>query len=179
MVDSATLRTWLYRMVYLVTCCVIIFFHLIPLQTMFGRWPAPDLISSLTFAWILRRPEYVPVLMIAAVMFLADMLLLRPPGLQAAFIVIGAEFLRRRWHLMRELPFWMEWAVVAGVLVAIVIGQRLLLTIAMLERPSMSLTLLQLLATILSYPLVVFATRNIFGVQKSAPGAVDALGHRI
>ncbi|WP_428545501.1 rod shape-determining protein MreD [Profundibacter sp.] len=139
----------------------------------------PDLLVCMCFAWVLRRPDYTPVLLIAAVMLLADMLFQRPPGLMAALVVIGTEFLRRRTHLMRELPFLFEWAMVAGVMAAILIAYRLVLIIVMEPRPSFWLSMTLLISTIAAYPLVVAFSRYVLGVRKIAPGEVDELGHRI
>ena len=86
---EATRRVWSFRFLYVASCAAIMFFHLLPLQTSPGRWGAPDFLSALTYAWVLRRPEYVPALLIAAMMLLADMLFMRPPGLQAALVVAG------------------------------------------------------------------------------------------
>ncbi|HHI70488.1 MAG TPA: hypothetical protein ENJ91_05750 [Rhodobacteraceae bacterium] len=112
-------------------------------------------------------------------MLLADMLFQRPPGLMAALVVIGTEFLRRRTHLMRELPFLFEWAMVAGVMVAMLIAYRLVLIVVMQPRPSFWLSVTLLISTIAAYPLVVAFSRYVLGVRKIAPGEVDELGHRI
>ena len=59
---------------------LIMFFHLLPLETTPRRWAAPDLLVCLCFAWALRRPDYVPALAVAGVMLLADLMFQRPPG---------------------------------------------------------------------------------------------------
>ena len=44
-----------------------------------ARWPGPDLIAvRLTLAWVLRRPDYVPALLIALVVLVEDLLLHAP-----------------------------------------------------------------------------------------------------
>ncbi len=178
MVDFALTRIWLFRLLFAAICGTIIFFQLLPLKTAPGGWPAPDLLQAFTCAWVLRRPDYVPIVLIAAIMLLADMLFLRPPGLQAALMVAAAEFLRQRIHMTRDLPFGVEWALVATVLTGVALGQRLILLLLLVERPPLSLFLMQLLATILAYPLVVFVSRHIFGIRPAARGKVDTLGHR-
>ncbi len=128
---------------------------------------------------MLRRNDYAPLLLIAATLLIADMLLMRPPGLMAALTILGAEFLRARTRLLRELPFFLEWAMVAGVLLAILACYRFALILVLQPRPSLWLSLTQLATTIAAYPLVVAFSRYILGVRKIAPGEVDALGHRI
>jgi len=199
MVDPALSKKWFYWLLFIALSCLIFLLQLIPLQTMSsdcyspdfisGNWALsnlitcnltmPDLLICLCFAWVLRRPDYMPVLLIAAVMLVADMLFLRPPGLMTALVVIGSEFLRARVNVMRELPFMLEWALVTGVMVALLLGYRLTLIIVMQPRPSLWLSLTLLLTTTAAYPLVVAFSRYVLGVRKIAPGEVDALGHRI
>ena len=179
MVDPAPRKKWLYWLLFLALASIVFFLQLVPLQTTPSNWAMPDLLVSLCFAWVLRRPDYMPVLLIATVMLVADMLFLRPPGLMTALVVIGSEFLRSRVNVMRELPFMLEWALVAGVMVALLLGYRLALIIVMQPRPSLWLSLTLLLTTLAAYPLVVAFSRYVLGVRKIAPGEVDALGHRI
>jgi rod shape-determining protein MreD len=49
----------------------------------------------------------------------------------------------------------------------------------MVDQPTLGLTLLQLIATILAYPLVVAVTVFAFGLRRAAPGEVDDRGHRL
>lgn len=179
MVDPITSRLWLYRLLYLAIAILVIFFRILPLDLSAGRWPGPDLMAAVTFAWVLRRPEYVPVPLVFAVFFLTDMLFLRPPGLWTALVIMGLEFLRSREHLSRDLPFPLEWIMVSGILIAMTLANRLILLIFVVDQPNFGLTTIQWLATILFYPLVVLASRVIFGIRKKAPGEVDQLGHPI
>lgn len=179
MVDPAPHTKWLYRLIFIVISVVVIFFQIIPLQTTPSRWAMPDLLVCLSFAWVLRQNDYAPILLIAAVMLIADMLFMRPPGLMAALLVLGAEFLRARTRVLRELPFPMEWAMVAGVLLAILVANRFALILVMQPRPPLWLSMTQLIATLAAYPLVVLFSRYALGIRKIAAGEVDALGHRI
>jgi len=179
MVDPALRNKWLYWAMFVGLSGLIIFVQLIPLQTIPKNWAMPDFLICLCYAWVLRRPEYMPVMLIAFVMLLSDMLLMRPPGLMAALFIIGAEFLRGRTDLMRGFPFVLEWAMVAGVLTAVMAANRFVLFLVMMPRPSMTLSLSQLVTTVLAYPLVVLFSRYVLGVRKVAPGEVDSLGHRI
>ena len=51
--------------------------------------------------------------------------------------------------------------------------------LAMLPQVSLGQAMIQLIASILCYPLVVGATRLAFGVRKPATGEVDAYGRRM
>ena len=179
MVDPITTRRWMYRGLFLLIAATIIFFQLLPLDLTAGRWPGPDLIVAFAIAWVMRRPDYVPVLLVAAVFLLMDMLFMRPPGLWTALVVVGLEFLRTREPYSRDLPFALEWVLVASVLTAMTISARLIQMIFAIAQPSFGLIILQLGATVICYPLVVAASRTLFGIRTIAPGEVDQLGHRL
>ena len=177
--ESLPASVWAHRGLYAGLALVLLFLRLLPLGSVAGTWPGPDLLVCLTFAWVLRRPDYTPVLLIAAVMLLDDLLLMRPPGLWTAIIVLATEFLRRRGALAREISFAVEWLMVAAVMAASLLAFRLALMLAMLPQVSLGQAMIQLIASILCYPLVVGASRLAFGVRKPATGEVDAYGRRL
>lgn len=179
MADKGSSRVWFMRALYLALCFLVIFFQLLPLSTVPSGLAPPDAILALTFAWAMRRPEYVPALSIAFVVLLSDLLFQRPPGLAAALALIGAETLRARAIANRDMPYLVEWATVAGVMIAVALATRLMLALFFIPAPSLSLVLIQLALTIAIYPLVVLVSHAVFSVRKPAPGEVDALGHRL
>ncbi len=170
---------WLYGLAYFAVMAVFMLFQILPIETGPGRVPGPDLMVGLTFAWVLRRPRYAPTPLIALVFLIADLLFMRPPGLWTALVVVAVEVLRAREAGSREQPFPFEWALVAGTLLAITLADWLILAVFMVDRAGIGLVLLQFLATVFAYPLIVLALRLIFGVRKMAPGEVDALGRRV
>jgi len=177
MVDPITSRRWFYRLLFLLISAMVVFFELLPLDLTAGRWPGPDVVVAFTFAWVLRRPDFIPVALVAVVSLTMDMLFLRPPGLWAGLVVMGSEFLRSREPNSRDLPFLVEWVMVSGVLIAMTLAARLILLIFVVTQPSFGLITLQLAVTILCYPIAVAISRMIFGIRKIAPGEVDQLGH--
>lgn len=179
MIESIQARIWAYRGLFMLLAALDIFIHLLPLDLSAGRWPGPEFIVALAFAWVLRRPDYVPVILVAIVMLTLDLLYLRPPGLWTALTILGLEFLRSREHLMRDLPFLLEWATVSGVLILMTLACRLILAVFFVDQPSFGLTMIGLIATILSYPVVVIISRILLSIRKIAPGEVDQLGHRL
>lgn len=179
MIDPRATRRWLYRGLYLAACSLLIFMHILPVDLQAGRVPGPDLMICLTFAWVLRRPRFVPTLLIAFIFLVTDMLYMRPPGLWTALVVIGVEVLRSREQPTRETPFMVEWGMVAAVLTVITLAYRLILWLTMVPQVSLGLTLLELIFTLLAYPVVVFVSRALLGVRKIAPGELDALGNRV
>jgi rod shape-determining protein MreD len=179
MAEPIPAGVWAHRALYVAIAAALLFLRMLPLGSVAGRWPGPDLLLCLTLVWVLRRPDYVPALLIALVVLLEDLLLMRPPGLWAALVVLAAEFLRARAALTRELTFVVEWLLVAGVILAATLGFRLVMALVMLPQVSLGQTLVQALATILCYPAVVVASRLAFGVRKPATGETDAYGRRM
>jgi len=142
-------------------------------------WAGPDLLIALSFAWVVRRPDYVPTLAVAAMLLLADMLFQRPPGLWSALVLIAMEGLRSSGRRSRQDGFALEWMNMAITLTVITVIYQLILMMLIAGPPPLTLSLMALIATILAYPVVVLLSGVLLGVRKAAPGAIDALGHRI
>ncbi|GAA6191650.1 rod shape-determining protein MreD [Phaeobacter sp. NW0010-22] len=171
-------RVWWMRFVYLGLAMTLLFFQLLPLETLPRGWAPPDLLVAITFAWMLRRPDYVPLLSIAAALLLTDLLLQRPPGLWAALVVAGCAFLKSRVSGQGEISFVGEWASVGLVLIAITVFNRLILGITAVELTSLWLVFCQLLLTIVVYPIVALISQTLMGVRKLTPADADVLGAR-
>ncbi|WP_317055856.1 rod shape-determining protein MreD [Roseovarius rhodophyticola] len=178
MVENAAVHMWAMRVIYVTLVFLVIFFHLLPLQTLPLGWAGPDILLALTIAWVLRRPEFVPPVLIALVFLLCDLMFHRPPGLWAALVLIGCETLRARHIDLRDLTFAMEWASVTTTLVTITLIYRAILAVLVVDQAPLGLSLMQLVATLIAYPLVVVVSQSVFGVRKLAPGDIDALGGR-
>ncbi len=179
MAETPTTQVWIGRAVFATVMIAIIFVQLLPLDTRPDSWPAPDFMLTVTLAWAVRRPDFAPVILIAALFLLADILFQRPPGLWAGLMIIGTEMLRGRARKMRNMPLMLEWGTVAVGVVMITLVYRLALAIVMTPQPPLGLTLIQMMMTILIYPLVVVIAHFIFGVTRPAPGQTDSLGHRL
>ena len=178
MVDPVSTRIWSYRLLYLALSGLLIFLYLLPLQIAPPQWAAPDLLVCLALAWVIRRPEYVPALSIAAVFLMADLFFHRPPGLFAALCVLGGEYLRARAPFMRDFSFVMEWLFVSAVIFAIMLAYRVVLIVTVVEPPTLWLAALQFAATVLSYPLVVGLTRFGLGLRRATVRTNDRRGQR-
>ena len=167
---------WLHRLLFLVVAALLMFIKLLPLQSTAGHLPGPDFLLCLILAWTVRRPEYLPVLMIAAVVLLEDMLLMRPPGLWTGLVILGSEFIRSRVALTRELNFGVEWLLVAGLMVAIFVTYRVVLAMSFLPQPAFGFALVQILWSVIAYPFVVAVSRYGLDLHKPATGELDAYG---
>ena len=72
----------------------------------------------------------------------------------------------------------MEWVSVTTTLVTITLVYRATLAILVVDQAPLGLSLMQLVATLIAYPLVVVVSQSVFGVRKLAPGDIDPLGGR-
>ena len=172
-------RVWSMRAIFLGISLGILLLELLPLQTLPRSLAGPDLILLLTFAFALRRPEFVPPAVVAIATVLADLLLQRPPGLMAGLTVVASEMLRNRSEGLRTLPFTVEWLTAALAIAAVIISYRFVLAIFVIPQAPMLLVVSQLIFTALAYPVMVLGCVALFGMRRVAPGEVDTLGHRI
>lgn len=167
---------WLHRMLFVFVAALLLFIKLLPLDTSAGHLPGPDLLLCLIFAWTVRRPEYLPVMLIVGVVLLEDILLMRPPGLWTALVVMASEFIRSRVALTRELTFSVEWLLVAGLMVAAFLAYRLVFAMALLPQPGFGFAAVQIVWSVVAYPAVVMVSRFGLDLRKPATGELDAYG---
>ncbi len=176
MAEVAGPKVWINRAVFLAVAFVLVVVQLVPLDMRPAIWAAPDLLLLVTLVWVARRPNYLPVPVIAAIFLMADLLFGRPPGLWAALVVILTEALRKRERGIRNMPLALEWGTIAFGIAAITVANRLILAIVMTPQPPLGLTLIQMISTILVYPLVALVAHFVFGISRPAPGQVDGMG---
>jgi len=169
-------HVWPYRALFVGIALVVLFGRLLPMGGVAGGWPGPDLLLCVIFAWAMRRPDWLPVWLLAAVLLTEDMIVMRPPGLWTAIVIIAAEFVRARVALTRELVFLAEWAMVAGLMVVCLLAYRLVFTLSFLPQPGFGFALVQTVWSILCYPLVVGINRLAFDLRKPSTGEVDRFG---
>ena len=179
MVDPISRRRWLHRLLYLALAAVILFIQLLPVNDFETGFPGPDLTLAISFAWLLRRPEYVPALFIVLVAFWEDVMFWRPLGLWPLIVLLGSEWLRRREETLRDLPFVFEMGLVAAIWLVMLIANRMVLHLVFVEPAPLGLDLLRYLVTLAAYPLVVLASAVVLGLRRAAPGEVDAFGQRL
>jgi len=170
MIDRTTLLRWFFWFFLIALSCSVVFVRLLPLDLTAGRFPGPDVMMAVVFAWVLRRPDYVPVILVAILFFVMDMLYQRVPGVSTMMLVLGLEFLRNRERRLREQHFLVEWSVVAATIFAIMAAELVLLQIFMVEQIPLGRAILQALNTVAIYPLAVFFSVYLFGVRRLQPG---------
>lgn len=169
---------WIWRGVFVLAVTAMLFVRILPISIEAGKLPGPDLLMVLCCAWTLRRPEHLPVLLIAAAVLVEDMLLLRPPGLWTAIMVLGTEFLRSRAAFSRELSLLAEWIMIATVMLAMAMSYRLIMAVTVLDQPSLGITLVQTFSSILAYPVVALILHFGFSLRR-ATGDGDKFGRSL
>ena len=75
MIDALLLKTWAYRAGFVFLALLLTFTELLPLNTLPASWVMPDVLLCVTFVCCIRRPQYVPMLIIAVVFLFQDLLL--------------------------------------------------------------------------------------------------------
>ncbi|TJZ84997.1 rod shape-determining protein MreD [Paracoccus hibiscisoli] len=154
-------------LVFLASVWVLLFVRLLPLSGGIMGWPGPDLGLALILAWVLRRPDQLAAPVIVLAVLLEDVLLMRPLGLWTVFVLLASEAARLREPRWRDQPFMVEWLRV-GVLIGLaMLGYRLVQVVFMLPVSALGQVILQFLATVAAYPLVVFAARWLIGLRRN------------
>ncbi|RUS59448.1 rod shape-determining protein MreD [Pseudorhodobacter sp. E13] len=179
MIDGMRNSIWLYRAAFVGIAMVLLFLKILPLGSVAGDWPGPDLLLCLMLAWVTQRPDHLPSLLIALVVLAEDMILMRPPGLWTALVVLATEFLRARSALTRELGFAAEWLLIAGVMIAMLLAYRLVFAVAFLAQPGFGFAFAQTVGSVLMYPVIVWVLRVALNLRKPSTGEVDAMGRRL
>lgn len=179
MVEFWRQEHWAFRGLFLVIALVLVFIRLLPLGNAPGALPGPDLLICLTMAWIVRRPEFLPMPLVLGVFLAEDLIMMRPPGLWTAIVILVTESLRSRIALTRELSFLVEWLVVSGVMLGMLLVYRLALGIAFVPQAPFGFAIVQVLWSIAVYPIVVGLSRLALDLRKPATGEVDNFGRRL
>jgi rod shape-determining protein MreD len=170
---------WGYRGLYLGLALLLLFLRLLPLGNSAGAFPGPDILLCLTIAWVMRRPDFLPVWLLVAVFLAEDLILMRPPGLWTALVLMATEFLRGRTALTRELNFLVEWVLASGLMLAMLLSYRLVFLVTLVPQPPFGFAAVQVVWSALAYPVVVGLSRLAFDLKKPATGEIDGQGRRL
>lgn len=174
MIDHHLIRRLLFILLFIAISTAITFWRLLPLETRFSTIPAPEIMLLVAFAWGLRRPDYVPVLVLGIGALINDLVFLSPPGLWAALSVLALEAVRSRSTLLSSQPFGFEWALVAVVIFAMVVIERLVLAVFFVDQAALYLSVLRWLVTVAAYPLVVVISVQGLGIHRPDPSELQA-----
>lgn len=157
-------RTWTGRGAWLLLMTGMIVLAMLPGEAVPRRWPLPDAMLLVTLAWLARRPEEVPVALLAGVFLVADFLSGGAPGLRAALVLMAAEHLRARGGRPEEPAA--EWARAAVLVLLVSIGERVLLGLTLAPAPPFGPVVLRALAGAAAYPIAVAVVVYALGVRR-------------
>ena len=113
---------------------------------------------------------------ITLAVLLADLLFQRPPGLLAALVVMGTEYLRIRFAGLRDASFAGEWIAVCVMIAAITLANRLTLSVVASTLPALAPSVIQMVLTMAFYPVAVLLSQSLLGVRKPDPRQAETLG---
>lgn len=173
MIDPQTTQRMIYRLAYVGVTVTLIGILILPLDTRPVRIPGPDLLMCLTFAWIQRRPDFVPPLLLVGMALLADFLLMRPPGLWTLLLFLGAEYLRGRNDNDTEQTFLEEWLFTTAVIIAITLLNALLLSIFAVPHIALGKAAIAMVMSIIFYPLVVLFSEFVLKLGQPSTAEQD------
>ncbi len=164
--DPLNISRLLHWVLYAVMTVGFLLIKTLPLEVGASHWPGPELVLVFAMAWVLRRPDFLPIWLVVPILLLADFVLMRPPGLWAAFSILAIEFLRSRTAAAREWPFTLEWGITTAILTLMVLGNRLILAIFSVPQVPLGLDLQQLLSSAAAYPVVVFLSVRFLRLRR-------------
>lgn len=155
-----------------------LFIRLLPVAPGRIGWPGPEMFLCLTLAWMLRRPHQIPVWLIAAVFLIEDVILWRPFGLWAAIVLLATEWLRSREVRWREMPFMFEWLRVAALFGVMILARRFVMALSLSPQPILGEVVLQYLATVAGYPVVVLGAYWLIGLRRTTAAEAEMMRNR-
>ncbi len=153
----------LKSLMFLGLTTLLILLQLLPLELQADALIWPDLLFALTAAWVLRRPDSTPVLLIVAIFLMADFILSRPPGLWCFMVLMATEFLRIQSRGHHDRPFLFEWVTFAILFGLMLLLQSLILSLSLVPNPPAGRMLFQYAITTGLYPLIAF---TLYGVLR-------------
>lgn len=177
--NGLDLKSWGLRALFVAFVALVLIAALLPLRVEGPRVPGPDLVMCVVFAWVLRRPDLLPVSLIVAAILLEDFLFQRPPGLWALLVLVGSEVIRRQAYRDREIPFLLEYGLVAATTTAMMVSERVLLAVTFVPQPSLGAHLLHLATTLAAYPVVVAISVFVLGIRPLAKDGPRIRGMRL
>jgi len=163
---KASPKIWLFRGVFLLLGLLAIAYPILPLQFTPARWPAPEFLFALTMAWVVRQPKSAPFLLIALLAIVADAVLMRPMGLWALLLLMASETVRFSYRAIQERGIMMEFSMVAGLFLAMLIVQNILLWVSFSQSLELARMLQFGMLTLLCYPVMVAFLHYIIRVRK-------------
>ena len=147
------IKSFAHQFVYFCIGLLIIFFQILPLQTIPQTWSGPNVLLVFFAAIVSKRPEFTSSFLIASIFLIEDFFLMRPPGLLSALTVLGFYFLKRKFQNQEVNSFIFSWASVTTCLTIILLLYYFISVILFIPSAGFKLTLMELIVTLALYPI--------------------------
>ena len=147
------IKSFAHQFVYFCIGLLIIFFQILPLQTIPQTWSGPNVLLVFFAAIVSKRPEFTSSFLIASIFLIEDFFLMRPPGLMSALTVLGFYFLKRKFQNQEVNSFIFSWASVTTCLTIILLLYYFISVILFIPSAGFKLTLMELIVTLALYPI--------------------------
>ena len=147
------IRSFAHQVIYFCIGLLIIFFQILPLQTIPQTWSGPNVLLVFFAAIVSKRPEFTSSFLIASIFLIEDFFLMRPPGLMSALTVLGFYFLKRKFQNQEVNSFIFGWGSVAACLTIILLLYYFISVLLFIPSAGFKLTLMELLMTLALYPV--------------------------
>ena len=159
------LKSLTYPILFTVIVFILIFIKVLPINTVPQEWTAPDLLLCVTLVWCLRKPTGAPIILLAVLFLLQDIICQRPIGLFAAVATLICEWAKRQALRAEEFPFLLEWVTAAFAMLAMFILIQSIASLSLIAKPSIWIFTKEMIFTIMAYPLVTFLCRYGLGLR--------------
>ena len=147
------IRSFAHQVIYFCIGLLIIFFQILPLQTIPQTWSGPNVLLVFFAAIVSKRPEFTSSFLIASIFLIEDFFLMRPPGLMSALTVLGFYFLKRKFQNQEVNSFIFGWGSVAACLTIILLLYYFISVLLFIPSAGFKLTLMELIVTLALYPI--------------------------
>ena len=115
------LKSFVHQIGYFCIGLLIIFFQILPLQTIPQTWSGPNVLLVFFAAIVTKKPEFISSILIAIIFLIEDFFLMRPPGLMSSLAVVGFYFLKRKFQNQEVSSLMSDLGSVATCLTLIII----------------------------------------------------------
>ena len=153
MMQEPPLRILRLQLTYLAIVALVVLLQTLPLQSLPYPFAPTDVPLAITLAWIMRRPDVMSPILITLAFLFADAILQRPPGLWTLIVLCASIFLRMRTRGRKEVQFLYEWFIISLVIAVSFLVQYFALMFTFLPVPDLQPYLVQVLLSILIYPI--------------------------
>ena len=153
MMQDPPLRILRLQLTYLAIVALVVLLQTLPLQSLPYPFAPADVPPAITLAWIMRRPDVMSPILITLAFLFADAILQRPPGLWTLIVLCASIFLRMRTRGRKEVQFLYEWFIISLVIAVSFLVQYFALMFTFLPVPDLQPYLVQVLLSILIYPI--------------------------